>query len=535
MDKPTITPYIKCRHPTYFRKDGIKFYQPCGTCDICKALKGNKYAQMLMREEGSSKYSFFITLTYAPEWLPSYEIVDLQDEHIVYDKLHRPHHMKWNWEKEVYRYNNALHHVALVPSFVRLYPKKGTEEYQVLDAQSDYDVIEIKDDYFSQNIEYYYKHRELYEKEFCKTNFRNYRGFIDLCPKRDLETFLLRLKNYAVRKCNKATFRYFAVADYGTNGCAPHWHILLFTESDDLARIMSDVEERGTASKPSPCAKVIRSLWRYGIGNTSKVRKSCASYIASYLNTPSNFPKVFNGAIRPKCYHSVHLGCVVAEKDAYNNLAVGNFQYFQRLSYSDYEGYVLPYKWSKKDYNGYLPTLPYVGRANLLPYRLFVEEVLRFINQCKKDYPRCTYKDISIALYDYARCSSTSVSLFDYLALQDHSGNHYNTDVNLFYRLVLNCVAIKKAMAAMSLSFQQYCALLSQYDHWINSLLLGQLYGDLEKYPSLAFEYYNNLETDFNEQNKGSYYNAYTDRISTWIHSNVKHKNVAEKYRFVDN
>lgn len=533
MDKPLFTPYIKCRHPTMFYRDGVKCFQQCGECDICKALKSNKYAQMLMREEGIAKYSFFITLTYAPEWLPTYEIVDLQDEHIIYDKLHRPHHMKWNWEKEIYRYNNPLHHVMLVPAFARLYPKRGTSEYEVVDAQKDYDTIEINDPYFQQNLEYYYKHRELYEKEFCKTNFRNHRGFIDLCPKRDLETFLLRFKNFAVRKCNGATFRYFAVADYGTNGCSPHWHILLFTDSIELARVMLDVEERGTIRKPSPCAKIIRSLWRYGIGNSSKVRTSCASYVASYLNTPSNFPRIFKGALRPKCYHSVKLGTVCSQEESYKHIANRDWQFFQELSYSDYQGFVLPYKWQKKDYYSYLPTLPYVARTNLLSYRLFVEEVLRFVNVCLKDYPNATFRDISIALYDYSRFHK-DVTFGDYVRLQSYAGNHYSTDLNLFYNIVLSVMRIKKAMSCMSVTFEQYCSLCTDFEHWFNIRSLGSFYADLEKFPTLAIEYYENLDNDFSNQ-RGSYYLAYTDRISSWINDNIKHKDVAEKYRFVDN
>lgn len=533
VDKPLFTPFIKCRNPSTFYVSGVKHYQPCRKCDICKALKSNNYAQMLMREEGVAKWSFFVTLTYAPEWLPTYEIVDLQDEHIIYDKLHRPHHLKWNWEKEVCRYNNALHHVMLVPAFTRLYPKRGTSEFEVMDAQADYDTIEINDPYFAQNIEYYYKHRELYETEFCKTNFHNYRGFIDVCPKRDLETFLLRFKNYAVRKCHGATFRYFAVADYGTNGCSPHWHIIFFTDSDELAKAMLDVEERGTLRKPSPCAKIIRTLWRYGIGNTSKVRTSCASYIASYLNTPSNFPRVFKGALRPKCYHSVKLGTICSQEEAYNHISNRDWEYFQDLRYSDYEGYVLPYKWTKKNYVAYLPTLPYVGRTNLLPYRLFVEKVLRFVNLCYKHYPDATYRDISIALYDYCRFHN-DVTFTDYLYLQSHSGNHYSTDLNLFYNIVLSVIRIKKAMSCLSVTYEMYCALCSDFENWYNYRTLRSFFAELEKNSSLAIEYYQNLEDDFADQ-KGSYYLAYTDRISTWINNNIKHKDVAEKYRFVDN
>lgn len=533
MDKPLITPYIKCRNPTYFYKDGIKHYQPCGTCDICRALKSNKYAQQLMREEGVSKWSFFITLTYAPEWLPTYEIVDLHDTHIVYDKLHRPHHLKWNWERESFRYDNPLQHVMLVPAFTRLYPKRGTDEYELLDAQDDYPCIEIKDDYFAQNIEYYYKHRELYEKAYCKTNFHNYRGFIDLCPKRDLETFLLRFKNFAVRKCNNATFRYFAVADYGTNGCAPHWHLLLFTDSDELAKAMLDVEERGTLRKPSPCAKIIRSLWRYGIGNTSKVRTSCASYVASYLNTPANFPRVFKGAIKPKCYHSVKLGTVVAQDEAFKHIKDRDWQYFQNLSYHDYEGYVLPYQWTKKDYASYLPTLPYFGRANLLSARSIVEKVLKFIRQCYKAYPDCTYRDISIALYDNDSLHC-DVSFFDYKCLQDHCGNYAHRDLNLYYSIVLSVMRIYRSMLHLGVDFDEYCSICKDFEAWYDMRSLNIAFGELEKYPTIALEYYSNLEDDFANQ-KGSYYLAYTDKISSWIHSNIKHKDVAEKYRFVDN
>lgn len=89
-------------------------------------------------------------------------------------------------------------------------------------------------------------------------------------------------------------------------------------------------------------------------------------------------------------------------------------------------------------------------------------------------------------------------------------------------------------MIALGVTFNEYCSICLSFENWYNYRSLSQFFGELEKYPSLAIEYYDNLENDFSNQ-QGSYYRAYTDRISTWLSKTIKHKNVAELYRFVDN
>lgn len=532
MDIKEFHPFIKCRHPTKVRLNGIDMVLPCGRCDMCKDSKAQKYISQIAREESTSKFQLFLTLTYSPEWLPLYEIVDNQDEHIIYDKLHRPHSQKWNWDKELTRYNNPLVDVSLVPAFARLYPKRGTSDYEVLDAQDDYETLHIKDIYFQQNLSSYYKHLATYKNEFCQTNFDFYKGFIALAPKRDLETFLLRLKNFAVRKCKGATFRYFAVSDYGTNGCLPHWHIILFTDSADLVRGLQPTINQGTQKRPSYTSPNLCKMWKYGITNISRVEKSCAHYVGGYVNAPSNFPRIFKGILRPRAFHSVKLGTLCQEEVVAEHLRNFDFEFFQHLQYSDYQGLSHSYEWSQKDYSAFLSILPYTSRANFCNYEDLICEVLRFINKCISQYDNLTYKDISLALYDYACTPAASVSLRDYYRLQNYFGNHYSSDINLFYNLVLSVVRIKRNMTLFCVDFSQYCRILTAFDKWYYIRQLKGLYSPLSLYPSLAIEYYHNLDNDFSSQSNGSYFRSYTDRFATRLARSFKHRDVAERYRF---
>lgn len=273
MDKKFV-PYIKCRHPTKVHTLSGDIMCGCGKCDLCLDAKAQRYNQQLQREEGSHLYNFFVTLTYSPEWLPLYELVDKEKYIGFYGRVETA---KGIMSKEI-QYDTLslpLTEVTFKPCFTRLYPIRGTQKFEVRDVGEDYENIEVSSFNLATYLNGYYKHLAKYKNEYCKTNFEFHKGFVALAPKRDLETFLIRFKNYAYRKCNKATFRYFAVPDYGTQGLSPHWHILFFTDSTELATAFTrDVKNYGTHKRPSFAATFLSELWRYGIVNSQRVEKS---------------------------------------------------------------------------------------------------------------------------------------------------------------------------------------------------------------------------------------------------------------------
>lgn len=533
MNNQVFNPFIKCRNPAVVHTAKGDFVQRCNKCDLCRQSKADNYAMQLEREEGSHKWSFFITLTYDTEWLPLYEVLDNYAHHDIIQRVRNLNPLKR--EKIAFSYDLPLRDVTLAPCFCRPRYKRGTDElngiYDVTDDE--YPMIHIKDDSFPLQLQQYNKHRKTYEKKYSKTNFHHTDGFIALAPKRDLEIFLLRLKNYAVRKCVGATFRYFAVPDYGTNGLAPHWHILLFTDSDRLAQaFLTKVVNYGTRRRPSPSAEFIHTLWMYGITNTSRVNKSCASYVAAYLNSPSNFPSLLRDTLQQRSYHSSHLGAILPKAEVYSRLKSKAFASFCDVPYYDNEGFKTSYKWQRHDYLAYLPSLPYASRDNLRNYESVVEYVLRFINLCKKDYEKCSLKSISYALYDTVDGHSP-IFMQDYKRLQDYNQRKLESpDLTLFYTLVLNVSHIYKTMLEMEVDFPQYCDILASFEKWFALSSLREFYTNLQDNVQYVDIYYNLVEHNFNNQMEFKEFLPILNKAVDRIHDNVKHRSTAELYRF---
>lgn len=533
MLKKEFNPFIKCRNPTKVHTSKGDFVQRCNRCDLCRQAKADNYAMQLEREEGSHKWSFFITLTYDTEWLPFYQVLDNYAHHDIIERVRSLNPLRR--EKIKFSYDMPLRDVVLSPCFVRPRYLRGTDNVEaVYDVTEDeYPSIHIKDDSFPLYLQEYNKHRITYEKKYSKTNFHHTNGFVALAPKRDLELFLLRLKNYAVRKCDGATFRYFAVPDYGTNGLSPHWHILLFTDSDRLAHsFLFDVDNYGTTNRPSPSAKFIHSLWRYGITNTSRVCKSCGSYIASYLNSPSNFPKLLRDVVRQRSYHSAHLGTVLPQTEVYKRLKSKSFSSFESVRYSDNEGYETSYKWQRHDFISYLPCLPYVSRDNLRSFESVVIYILKFIHLCRKDYVKCSLKSISYALYDSVDDNSP-IFLRDYKRLQDYNQRIINApDLSLFYNLVLSVSHIYTTMLYMEIDFHTYCDILFSFESWFGLRSLREFYKGLSDNVQYVPIYYSLVDNDFTNQMSFSEFIPILDKAVNRIHDNVKHRSTSELYRF---
>lgn len=62
---------MECAHPQYICKDGVHwFWSNCGKCPNCKKMKVNELTIRMRHELAEYKENTFLTLTYAPEFLP---------------------------------------------------------------------------------------------------------------------------------------------------------------------------------------------------------------------------------------------------------------------------------------------------------------------------------------------------------------------------------------------------------------------------------------------------------------------------------
>lgn len=225
----------------------------------------------------------------------------------------------------------------------------------------------------------------------------NLDGDLPYNRKTDLQKFIKRLRYYANKKFG-AKIRYYAVAEMGPVHFRPHFHLLLWSDNKQFL---------------SKIGYYIYKAWKYGLYDAEIARDAAASYVASYLNSDSRLPTVFqNNAVRPFSVHSAHLGTGIlqnARKEIYERSAseivrksvtIGDKQTDFTLWRSFY-AYFFPKVRGYADFN---------AREKLYAYSIY-EEVINVLPRQKSviDYAKYIYSMCSI----FADCNAVDACPID--------------------------------------------------------------------------------------------------------------------------
>lgn len=541
-------PFLSCNQPIKlldFR--GNEMYVPCGTCPICRRSKSLKYSQRLQLEEGRAKYSWFITLTYNSWFIPTYKVVYTNefssDTKPIYD--FNGNIVKSWYNKKLFplmRYDDTeKKQYWLLPQFDRV--NRYNKPLVIDPIKLDLDENEIKSGFAQYNL-----HRKFYQENFCKTKFEHHDGYVDLCYPRDLELFLYAFKNFCRISCG-CTFRYFAIPDYGTNSINPHWHILIFSDSDELNVYFQDVVDVGTSAKSCLCARFLLEMWKYGIVNSQRVEKSCASYVSSYLNAPSDFPQIIFKLSNYRNYHSKHLGEVLPQKDVVDDIREANWSRFDNLSFTDKRGNCFNYSMWRSFYDTWLPSFAYVGRKSPQTAFQLHEKLQQYVSR-HQDFEHIT--DLALCLFKEC-LQITNDGLLDglsfpvdfYKPFLDLSSlvESYSVrsapftlkDISLFKNLFYTSNNISRNVIKLygndSLSsLHSYFDLICRYQNYKEYKLLTDNYAAIEDDEELTRCYYLSLS---NSHQNTTLYKRFLYEQYEQISKCVKHRSTADKYRNV--
>lgn len=243
---------------------------PCGSCPSCLLRRSAIQTNLLTTYASQFRYVYFVTLTYAPCFLPTLEVSvietctdDIADVPCVPDIN----------DLDACDPNTYLFGFRSVPRTASVKLKTSTVERTFKDP-------EVKFTYpmKSKNI--------LSILEKVKHNVPNRIPYI--CN-RDLDLFLKRLRSYYPDE----KLRYYAVSEYGPTSFRPHWHLLLLSNSERFSETI--------------CENVSKA-WSYGRCDTSLSRGYAALYVASYLNSFVTLPDFYTQmpkVVRPKSFHSI--------------------------------------------------------------------------------------------------------------------------------------------------------------------------------------------------------------------------------------
>lgn len=262
----------RCQHPrTVVNKyTHESVVVPCGSCPSCILRRSAIQTNLLTTYSAQFRYVYFVTLTYAPCFLPTLEVSvvetcsdDIADVSCVPDID----------DLDAGDPNTYLFGFRSVPRSASVKLKNSTVERTFKDP-------EIR-------FTYPMKPKDLLSI-LGKIN-HNVPNRIPYVCNRDLDLFLKRLRSYYPDE----KLRYYAVSEYGPTSFRPHWHLLLFSNSDRFSQTV--------------CENVSKA-WSYGRCDASLSRGFAAPYVASYVNSFVALPDFYTQmpkVVRPKSFHSI--------------------------------------------------------------------------------------------------------------------------------------------------------------------------------------------------------------------------------------
>lgn len=262
----------RCQHP---RTIVNKYtHEPvvvsCGHCPSCILRRSAVQTNLLTTYSAQFRYVYFVTLTYAPRFLPTLEVEvvetctdDIADVSVVPDIN----------DLDPSDPNRYLFGFRSVPRSASVKLKNSTVERTFKDPKVQFSLPMLPKDLLS--ILGKVKH--------------DVPNRIPYVCNRDLDLFLKRLRSYYPDE----KLRYYAVSEYGPTSYRPHWHLLLFSNSDRFSQtILENVSK----------------AWSYGRCDASLSRGFAAPYVASYVNSFVALPSFFTEMprlLRPKSFHSI--------------------------------------------------------------------------------------------------------------------------------------------------------------------------------------------------------------------------------------
>lgn len=242
----------------------------CGSCPSCILRRSGIQTNLLTTYSAQFRYVYFVTLTYAPCFLPTLEVSvvetctdDIADVSCVPDIN----------DLDAGDPNTYLFGFRSVPRSASVRLKNSTVERTFKDPEV--------------RFSYPMKPKDLLSiLGKVKHNVPNRIPYI--CN-RDLDLFLKRLRSYYPDE----KLRYYAVSEYGPTSFRPHWHLLLFSNSERFSQTV--------------CENVSKA-WSYGRCDASLSRGFAAPYVASYVNSFVALPDFYTQmpkVVRPKSFHSI--------------------------------------------------------------------------------------------------------------------------------------------------------------------------------------------------------------------------------------
>lgn len=296
-----------CQHRSFItnKYTGARIAVDCGQCDYCIHKRAKK-ASMRVKTAGSAfKYSYFVTLTYDNEHVPLFKC-DVLDN--VYDDvLNESGDLHFGYEK--HSFIPVSEYSCADPSQLRhifFTQVQGTVPFNRTSSKYE----EVKDNWFlSMDAIRSFIAKTKTDSPYGENGRLSDRYGDNLIPFLnyvDVQNYIKRLRKHLFQSLGSyETLHFYAVGEYGPVHFRPHYHLLLFTNSEKVAEVLRHCHDKS---------------WKLGRSDFQRSAGGACSYVASYVNSLCSAPLLYRScrSFRPRSRASIGFfekGCTFVEDE----------------------------------------------------------------------------------------------------------------------------------------------------------------------------------------------------------------------------
>ncbi len=246
----------------------------CGCCEACNKAKSNRYVSMINNMSKNSASTLFVTLTFAPEYMPTADLV-LKNGSVSGTITH--HRLKTKVNRKT---------------------KKAT-----LVDEISYQQFVDNDVFKFDSADYHFFNLGM---PIAKTGTYLGKGRFGILDYSYVQRFVKRLRKLLSYALPTLDIKVFVVGEYGSRTFRPHFHLIIFTSNPVRAFEFKNF---------------VNIAWKYGLNDVQCVASTAASYVASYCSASSALPKFLQTkSIKPICRHSCFKAYTFGAKDTKKRL-----------------------------------------------------------------------------------------------------------------------------------------------------------------------------------------------------------------------
>lgn len=282
-----------CQHRSFItnKYTGARIAVDCGQCDYCIHKRAKKASMRVKTAGNAFKYSFFVTLTFDNEHIPlMYCKVlhsDYEDALGISGDIHFGHEHHQYIPVSEYKCddNSMLRHIFFEQVQGTVPFDREIKEY-----------VPVNDNWFlsMDAIRSFIAKTQAVDKtDYPASEQYGRDNLIPFLNYADVQNYIKRLRKHLYKQLGKyETLHFYAVGEYGPVHFRPHFHLVLCTNSDEVAKVLRYCHDKS---------------WTLGRSDFQRSTGGASSYVASYVNSLCSAPLLYRScrAFRPKSRASV--------------------------------------------------------------------------------------------------------------------------------------------------------------------------------------------------------------------------------------